>query len=323
MDEIKREYTSDEKEELQARGTGLKLVPAGTSPVIDPELRDLLPPITDEEREALTADILKNGCYSPIICMEDMTLVDGHHRYDICTEHDIPYRMVILDFEDKLDAMEWMVNTQKGRRNLTTYQLGQIALKLKPAFEARAKEKLAEYHGNQYESGPLANSPKVQSDAVNTRKELADSVGIGDQTMGRIMQIDKSAPYPIKEALEKNAISVNKAYGMTQKLKDTPEADREDAARELLRQDEQKKYRQIDEEAAIAKAINNAIHAADRMEPTLENVRLWIDLCCIEPEELPHEAELAAEAVAKFTLLHQTVSNIIQEMEVNEDGTDT
>lgn len=110
---------------------------------------------------------------------------------------------------------------------------------------------------------------------------------------------------------------------MTQKLKDTPEADRENAARELLRQDEQKKYRQIDEEAAIAKAINNAIHAADRMEPTLENVRLWIDLCCIEPEELPHEAELAAEAVAKFTLLHQTVNNIIQEMEVNEDGTDT
>ena len=291
MDEVKRECTSDER-----------------SPVIDPELRDLLPPITDEEREALTADILKNGCYSPIICMEDMTLVDGHHRYDICTEHDIPYRMV---------------NTQKGRRNLTTYQLGQIALKLKPAFEARAKEKLAEYHGNQYESGPLANSPKVQSDAVNTRKELADSVGIGDQTMGRIMQIDKSAPYPIKEALEKNTISVNKAYGMTQKLKDTPEADRENAARELLRQDEQKKYRQIDEEAAIAKAINNAIHAADRMEPTLENVRLWIDLCCIEPEELPHEAELAAEAVAKFTLLHQTVNNIIQEMEVNEDGTDT
>lgn len=48
MDEVKRECTSDER-----------------SPVIDPELRDLLPPITDEEREALTADILKNGCYSP------------------------------------------------------------------------------------------------------------------------------------------------------------------------------------------------------------------------------------------------------------------
>ena len=311
MEEIKREYTSDER-----------------SPIIDPELRDLLPPITDEEREALTADILKNGCYSPMICMEDMTLVDGHHRYDICTEHGIPYRMVILDFEDKLDAMEWMVNTQKGRRNLTTYQLGQIALKLKPALEARGKCKQSEAGGDKKSSDAKSlfqTSEKAisEKEPVNTTKEIADSVGISHDTMNKVIQIDESAPAPIKDALEKNAISVNKAYGMTQKLKDTPEADREEAARELIRQDEQKKYRQIDEEAAIAKAINNAIHAADRMEPTLENVRLWIDLCCIEPEELPHEAELAAEAVAKFTLLHEEINKIIQETEVNEDGSDT
>lgn len=122
MNETKREYLSTER-----------------SPVIDPELRDLLPYITSEEREALTADILKNGCYSPMICMEDMTLVDGHHRYDICTAHNIPYRMVILDFEDKLDAKEWMVNTQKGRRNLSVYRLGQIALKLKDDIEASGR----------------------------------------------------------------------------------------------------------------------------------------------------------------------------------------
>ena len=89
MEQLKKEYASIER-----------------SPVIDPELRDLLPPIADEKRAALTADVLKNGCYSPMICMEDMTLVDGHHRYDICAAHDIPYRMVILDFEDKLAANE-------------------------------------------------------------------------------------------------------------------------------------------------------------------------------------------------------------------------
>ena len=83
------------------------------SQVVDPELRDLLPLITEEEREALTAGILKNGCYSPMICMEDMTLVDGHHRYDICTEHDIPYPMVILDFEDK-KPYRTMIQTVKA-----------------------------------------------------------------------------------------------------------------------------------------------------------------------------------------------------------------
>ena len=44
MEQLKKEYASIER-----------------SPVIDPELRDLLPPITDDEKAALTADILKNG----------------------------------------------------------------------------------------------------------------------------------------------------------------------------------------------------------------------------------------------------------------------
>lgn len=59
MENIKKEYISTERK-----------------PIIDEGLRDLLPPLDDETREALTADILENGCYSPMICMEDLTLVD-------------------------------------------------------------------------------------------------------------------------------------------------------------------------------------------------------------------------------------------------------
>ena len=299
MYETKREYLSTER-----------------SPVIDPELRDLLPPITDEERGALTADILKNGCYSPMICMEDMTLVDGHHRFDICTEHDIPYRMVILDFEDKLAAKEWMVNTQKGRRNLTTYQLGQIALKLKDEIEVRAKEKLAEYHGNQYEDGPLTTLSKVQNDAVNTRKELAEAVGVGEVTMGKMMQIEESAPAPIKEALAKDTVSVNKAYSMTKKLKDVPEEKREEAAKELLRQDEMKQYRQIDEDSAIAKAVNSAIYKTSKIDSSERAVRLWIEYCCIEDVALRRDLLLAQMAEENMRNIASHIEAIMEERNV-------
>ena len=219
MDEIKREYLSTER-----------------SPVIDPELRDLLPPITDEEREALTADILKNGCYSPMICMEDMTLVDGHHRYDICTEHDIPYRMVVLDFEDKLDAMQWMINTQKGRRNLTKYQLGQIALKMKDRVIAKARAKQAEYHGNQYESGLTTTLSEVQKNnsGIETRRELAKNVGLGEVTMGKIMKIDEDAPELVKQAVAADEITVNAAYDVTRRLMELPEDERAEAVEEYV-----------------------------------------------------------------------------------------
>lgn len=292
MNETKREYLSTER-----------------SPVIDPELRDLLPYITSEEREALTADILKNGCYSPMICMEDMTLVDGHHRYDICTAHNIPYRMVILDFEDKLDAKEWMVNTQKGRRNLSVYQLGQIALKLKDDIEARAKAR----QGTRTDL--LVNSSKGSED-VHTRVELAKSVGIGDQTMGRIMKIEESAPAPIKEALTKNLVSVNKAYNMTKKLKNMPEEEREEAAKELLRQDELKQYQQIDEECVIAKAVNDAIYKTSKVDSSERAVRLWIEYCCIEDIALRRDLQLAQMAAKNMRNIALHIEAIMKERNV-------
>ena len=291
MDEIKREYLSTER-----------------SPVIDPELRDLLPPITDEEREALTADILKNGCYSPMICMEDMTLVDGHHRYGICTEHDIPYRMVVLDFEDKLDAKEWMVNTQKGRRNLSIYQLGQIALKLQDEIEARARAR----QGTRNDILTTLS----ESEKATARKEMAGAVGIGEVTMGKMMKIEESAPAPIKEALAKEAVSVNKAYGMTQKLKDIPEEEREEAAKELLHQDEMKQYRQIDEDSAIAKAVNDALYKVSKIDSSERAVRLWIEYCCIEDIALRRDLQLAQAAAENMRNIAAHIQTIMEERNV-------
>jgi len=297
MGEIKREYLSTER-----------------SPVIDPELRDLLPPITDEEREALTADILKNGCYSPMICMEDMTLVDGHHRYGICTEHDIPYRMVVLDFEDKLAAMEWMIDTQKGRRNLTTYQLGQIALKLRDKIEARAREKQAEYYGNQYESGLSATLPKVQSDPIDTRKDLAKTVGLGERTMGKIMKIDEDAPELVKQAVEADEITVNAAYDVTRRLMELPEDEREDAVEEYVEAAKAYKrgVKKADEKHDIAVAINRAMEQAGKMEVTDTTVRIWIDYCGVRSDAVDDAIQEAGEYAEKFLLLKDILENQIK-----------
>lgn len=109
-------------------------------PSICPAFAELLPPLPEEQRAALEADILQNGCYSPIIVNEDLEIVDGHHRYHICEEHGLPYEMAVFSFADVLEAQQWALDTQKARRNLTVWELGQIALKLKPGIEQRAAE---------------------------------------------------------------------------------------------------------------------------------------------------------------------------------------
>ena len=288
MDKTKREYLSTER-----------------SPVIDPELRDLLPPITNEERGALAADILKNGCYSPIICMEDMTLLDGHHRYDVCTEHSIPYRMVILGFEDKLAAKEWMVNTQKGRRNLTKYQLGQIALKLKSEIEARARAK---------ESKRKTTFPKSEKSflpSVNTTKELADSVGISRDTMNKILQIDAHAPAPIKEALENNGMSINQAYNAVKNLEAVPEEERgAQATRMVMERDFQRYSKRIDSEGAIAQSYIDGIGKPYHMKVSEENVRIWMEYAHIRVGDLVLELDAIDGALDNLSLLKEIISGI-------------
>lgn len=121
------------------RNTGIEYTSAERTPTILPELAELLPPLSGEQLAALEKDILQNGCYAPIIVNEDLVVVDGHNRQQICTRHDLPYKMAVFAFDDLLEAKQWALDTQKGRRNLDKWELGKIALKLRPEIEARAK----------------------------------------------------------------------------------------------------------------------------------------------------------------------------------------
>ena len=121
------------------KNTGITYTSAERSPVILPEMAELLPPLSAEQSAALEEDLLRNGCYSPIIVNEDMVIVDGHNRQSLCEKHGLPYTMAVFSFEDLLEAKQWALDTQKNRRNLEKWELGKIALKLKPEIEAKAR----------------------------------------------------------------------------------------------------------------------------------------------------------------------------------------
>ena len=66
------------------------------TPTVLPEFAELLPPLTVEQLDALEKDIVANGCYAPVIVNEDMAVIDGHNRKNICEKHGIPYRMAVF-----------------------------------------------------------------------------------------------------------------------------------------------------------------------------------------------------------------------------------
>ena len=57
---------------------------------VDPEFRDLIPPLNEEELKLLEANLVADGCESPLIVWNGV-IVDGHNRYAICRKHDIPF----------------------------------------------------------------------------------------------------------------------------------------------------------------------------------------------------------------------------------------
>ena len=296
------------------RNTGILYSNAERKPVVLPELAELLPPLSGEQLAALEADLLKNGCYSPIIVNEDLVIVDGHNRLRLCEEHGLPYQMAVFAFEDLLEAKQWALDTQKGRRNLDKWELGKIALKLKPEIEARAKANQQTYHGNQYESGLSATLPEVHSASVDTRKELADSVGLGERTMGKVMQIDEHAPDPVKEALDKKELSINQGYNLTRQLQEVPEEQREQAAiaaveLEKAKKEIRQKDAEIDRRSRIAGVFCKAFEKSVLLEPTEENVRIWVECTRMNREEMEDTAREARELAAAFS----SIADVLEE----------
>ena len=289
------------------KNTGITYTSAERSPVILPEMAELLPPLSAEQSAALEEDLLRNGCYSPIIVNEDMVIVDGHNRQSLCEKHGLPYTMAVFSFEDLLEAKQWALDTQKGRRNLEKWELGKIALKLKPEIEAKAR-------ANQGTRTDLSATLPESSDTVDTRKELAEAVGLGERTMGKVMQIDENAPEVIKEALDKKELSINKGYDLTRQLQDLPEEQREQAAAEALEYEKAKKElkkqdAEIDRKGKIAALFCKAYEKAVLLTPSEENIRCWTDGTRMTPEEMRDTVKESRELAEVF----RTIADIIEQ----------
>ena len=300
------------------KNTGIIYSSTERTPVVLPEMAELLPPLSEEQLGALEADLLKNGCYTSIIVNEDLVVVDGHNRQQICTRHDLPYKMAVFAFDDLLEAKQWALDTQKGRRNLDKWELGKIALKLRPEIEARAKANQQAYHGNQYESGPSATLPEVHSAPVDTRKELAASVGLGERTMGKVMQIDEHAPAAVKEALDKKELSINQGYQITRQIQDLPEDEQGQAALDLVELEKAKKEirekdAEIDRQSKIAGVFCKAYEKAVLLTPTEENVRIWVKCTRMTKEEMEDTIQESHELAGVFTSIAGLMEHLLPE----------
>jgi len=132
----------------------------------------LLPELKKEERSKLEESLRKYGCRDPIITWHG-TIIDGHNRYSICKQHNLPFNVKEMDeFPDEDAVKMWIINNQLSRRNLTDEQRERFIGIL---FNTSKKG----WGGARDNSG---RKPKVQTEPLNnaSKKESSGTSGTAD-----------------------------------------------------------------------------------------------------------------------------------------------
>lgn len=176
---------------------------------IDPEFRDLIPPLNVEELALLEESIVANGCESPLIVWNGV-IVDGHNRHAICQKHCIPFAVTEKEFNSREDAMLWMLRNQLGRRNLNSYQRGELALKFEPLLKAEARSRQATSTGG--ENPQLVKNSAQAGNGSRTREQLGKLAGVSHDTIKKVKKLSESADEETKGKLRRGEVTVHKAY---------------------------------------------------------------------------------------------------------------
>ncbi len=174
---------------------------------INEDLRAYIDPLTEDEYAALEHSLLKEGCRDALVLWGEI-LVDGHNRYGICQKHGIPFNTVQNDsFQSIEDVYLWMIDNHLGRRSVSDFQRGVLALRKKEILSARVvqeKAPTAEEKGVDTLAKPAAAPPL-------TREAVARAARVSSATLGNIEKIKKAAVPELVSAVKEGVISINAA----------------------------------------------------------------------------------------------------------------
>lgn len=101
----------------------------------------VMPPLTDDERQALQADIAENGIRVAVVKDRHGNILDGHHRTEIAEELGIDYPVVVHEVANEAEARQVALTLNLARRHLSQEQkraLIEVEIEADPEASDRA-----------------------------------------------------------------------------------------------------------------------------------------------------------------------------------------
>ena len=205
--------------------------------VVNEELKAYIDPLTPDEHDALERSILAEGCRDALVLWGDV-LVDGHNRYGICSKHGLPFQTVQnTRFKSMEDVHLWMIDQHLGRRSVSDFQRGVLALRKKEILAERRAQVPDEpavsvpllAQGDPADAGAApwdatADGSATLTDpghasavevppapSLNSREAIARAARLSSSQVVMIEKIQKQAAPEVVAAVRSGAISINAA----------------------------------------------------------------------------------------------------------------
>ncbi|CAM4357111.1 plasmid replication/partition related protein [Comamonas aquatilis] len=196
---------------------------------IDAGLKAYIDPLTADEHESLERSILAEGCRDALVVWGEL-LIDGHNRYGICQKHGLPFNTIqATQFKTMDDVHLWMIDQHLGRRSVSDFQRGVLALRKREIIASRRAAAAAAVNAAKAEAGePSAEAPwegdtdpvvaqalasvaKVPDEALDTREALARAARLSAGQVKMIETIQEKAAPEVVAAVKAGELSLNAA----------------------------------------------------------------------------------------------------------------
>ena len=180
--------------------------------IILDELRDLIPPLQQEEYNQLERNILAEGCREALLIWQTTAnildtnstettavyiLVDGHNRYGICLKHKLNFKIHLISFDSLKEVRDYMIDNQLGRRNLIPEQAS-------------------------YLRGLRYNTEKLEKGKYTREEHKGQNVPYdlkGNESTEKVKEIHKgqNVPYGSMAKKESTSARLSKQYNVSEK----------------------------------------------------------------------------------------------------------
>jgi hypothetical protein len=189
--------------------------------VVQEDLKSYIDPLTPDELDALERSLLAEGCRDSLVLWGDI-LVDGHNRYGLCLKHGLPFNTVQnTRFRSIEDVHLWMIDQHLGRRSVSDFQRGVLALRKKQIVGERdaaaraAKEDAhmrAEGLGEAEPVSPIDGDPIAAAGPLLTSREaVARAAKVTPSQLTMIEKIQNQAAPELVAAVRAGTITLNAA----------------------------------------------------------------------------------------------------------------